>query len=78
MLSSGADGLIQLLRSDQQLSLQHRFVRKMNNGEQLYTPTSLDWLDSDRFVTSYLGLADVVVFDISTVRIVNYPAKTDS
>ena len=76
MLSSSADGLIQLVRTEQHLSLQHRFLRKMNNGEQLYTPTSLDWLDTDRFVTSYLEIPDVVVFDIATQKIVvNYAYK---
>lgn len=75
MLSSSADGLIQLVRTEQYLSLQHRFLRKMNNGEQLYTPTSLDWLDTDRFVTSYLEIPDVVVFDIATVQLPVYKAK---
>lgn len=67
MLTSGADGLIQLVRTDVQLALQHRFLRKLTNGEQLYTPTSLDWIGNDRFVTSYVELADIVLFDIPTV-----------
>lgn len=67
MLTSGSDGQIQLVRTDQQLSLQHRFIRSQSNGEQLYTPTSLDWLNDERFVTSYVELADVVAYDIPTV-----------
>lgn len=68
MLSSGADGLIQLFRTDQKIELLSQFTRP-SNSDHLLTPTSLDWLNNDRFVTGYVDLMEIVVFDVERVSL---------
>lgn len=69
LLSSGADGIIQLFKTSSSVQLQHQFTRRMNNGEDLHTPTSLDWLNGDRFITAYADLTDLVTYDIHNVSV---------